>query len=183
MENLDATGMQSVTVYAPARIVLLAVVRMIFGLLIGLMGAVAIWATWGGDMKPTKPGDMPEWWMYLVGAALAFTGFCFVTGGVGRMVSAFTKNCFFKAGPQGVAIRLPKQGWFGRFRIVEHNLGWNEIGQMVHVTHRANLIPVSTELRIELRTGKAVAIARHYFRDSAKAIQQKLMTIQATVGR
>jgi hypothetical protein len=42
---------------------------------------------------------------------------------------------------------------------------------------------VSTELRIELRTGKAVAIARHYFRDSAKAIQQKLMTIQATVGR
>jgi len=183
LENFDAEGMQTVTSYAPARIVLLAVVRTIFGLLIGLMGALTIWATSTGDMKPTNPGDMPSWWMVLVGAALAFAGFCFVSGGVGRMVSAFARNCYFKAGPGGITIRLPKQGWFGRFRMVEHNLRWNEIKQLMHFTHRINLIPVATELRIEPRTGKAVEIQRHYFSASVKEIQQRLATIQAIAVR
>ncbi|MGO8757719.1 MAG: hypothetical protein ACLQG3_06305 [Terracidiphilus sp.] len=61
MENLDATGMQSVTTYAPARILLVGAVRSIFGLMILGMDALAIWATAGGDMRPTKPGDMPQW--------------------------------------------------------------------------------------------------------------------------
>ncbi|MGA3334289.1 MAG: hypothetical protein ABSC62_09020 [Terracidiphilus sp.] len=183
MENFDATGMQIVTSYAPARIVLLAAMRTIFGLLIGLMGALAIWATWGGDMKPTQPGDMPVWWMYLVGAALAFTGFCFVSGGLGRIVSALARNCYFKAGPDGIAISLPQQGWFGRYRLVEYNLRWNEIKQLVHFTHRINLIPVSTELRIELQAGGRVTVERHFFSASVKEIQQKLSTIEAAVGR
>ncbi len=183
MENFDATGMQTVTSYAPARIVLLAAMRTIFGLLIGLMGALAIWATWGGDMKPTQPGDMPVWWMYLVGAALSFTGFCFVSGGLGRIVSALARNCYFKAGPDGIAIRLPKQGWFGRFRLVEYNLRWNEIKQLIHFTHRINLIPVSAELRIELQAGGRVTIERHFFSSGVKEIQQKLSTIEAAVGR
>jgi hypothetical protein len=174
--------MQPVTSYAPVRIVLLAVVRTIFGLLIGLMGALTLWATWGGEMRPIKPGDMPVWWIYLVGAALAFAGFCFVSGGLGRMVSAFARNCYFKAGPGGMAIRLPKQGWFGRFRLVEYNLRWNEIKQVVHFTHRINLIPVSSELRIELEAGGRVTIERHYFSSSVKQIQEELLTIRAVAG-
>ncbi len=183
LENFDAAGMQIVTSYAPARIVLLAVVRTVFGLLIGLMGALAIWATWGGDMKPTKPGDMPVWWMYLVGAALAFTGFCFVSGGVGRTVSAFARNCFFKAGPGGIAIRMPKQGWFGRFRVVEYKFRWNEIRQIVRFVHRVNLIPLSRELRIELKSGARLAVARHYFSGSPQAIQLQLSYIAGVAGR
>jgi hypothetical protein len=175
--------MQSVTSYAPARIVLLGVARTIFGLLIGLMGALAIWAASAGEMNPTKPGDMPSWWMVVVGAALAFTGFCFVSGGVGRMVSAFARDCYFRAGPEGIAIRLPKQGWFGRFRLTEYRFRWDEIKQLVHFTHRVNLIPVSRELRIEPQTGKTVSIPRHYFSASVKAIQQQLLAIQALVGR
>lgn len=183
MENLDARGMESVTSYAPVRIALLAIGRTIFGLLIGLMGAVALWATWGGDMGPTKPGDMPVWWMYVVGAALAFTGFLFVSGGLGRMVSAMAKDCYFKAGPDGIAIRMPKQGWFGRFQLVEYKLGWNEIKQLVHFSHRINLIPVSSELRIELAAGGSVVIERHFFSATVKEIRETLLRIGAAVGR
>lgn len=183
MENLDARGMQSVTSYAPARIVLLAVARIIFGLLVGTMGAAVAWGAAHGEMKPTQPGDMPSWWMFLVGAALAFMGFCFVSGGLGRAVSAFARNCYIMAGPDGIAVRVPKQGWFGRFRMVEYVLRWNEIRQVVRFVQRINLIPVSSELRIEPQTGKRVAIPRHYFEASVKEIQQRLVAIQTTYGR
>ncbi len=183
MENLDARGMQRITSYAPARIMALGLVRAIFGLLIGLMGALTIWATSAGEMKPTKPGDMPSWWMMLVGAALAFIGFCFVSGAVGRIISAFAGNCYFKAGPDGIAIRLPVQGWFGRFRLVEYDFRWDEIRRLVNFTHRINLIPVSRELQIEPRTGKTISIPRHYFSARVKSIQQQLLTIQAIAGK
>jgi hypothetical protein len=183
VENLDASGMQSVTTYAPARIVVLGVMKAIFGVLVLGLGAIAIWATAAGDMAPKQPGDMPSWWMMLVGAVLAFVGFTILCGGVGRMVSAFARDCYFRAGPQGIAIRVPKQGWFGRFQLAEYRFRWEEIKQLVHFTHRINLIPVSRELRIEPQAGKTISIPRFYFSASVKNIQQQLSTIQASVGR
>jgi hypothetical protein len=121
--------------------------------------------------------------MYLVGLVLGFTGFVITTGGLGRLVSAFAPDCYFRAGADGLAIRLPVQGWFGRFRMTEYNFQWGEIKQLVHFTQRLNLIPISRELRIELEDGKTVVIKRHYFSASVKSIQQKLMTIRASVGR
>ncbi len=183
MENLDATGMQDVTSYAPARITLKALLGFVFGALIGGMGALAWWATANGDMNPTKPGDMPVWWMYIVAAGLLLMGIAFVMGAVGATISAFARDCYFKAAPEGIAIRVPKQRMFGRFRVTEHNIRWSEIKQVVRFIHRINLIPVSSELRIEPSAGKTVVIPRHYFQASVKEIQQRLMEIKALVGR
>src|SRR5579863_6561113 len=122
MQDLVARGMQPVTSYAPARILLLGLAEAVFGLLVLGMGAVAIWATSVGEMRPTKPGDMPEWWMYFVGSALALGGLALFASGLGRMLSALARNCFFMAGPEGIMLRMPKQGWFGRFRMVEYDL-------------------------------------------------------------
>jgi len=183
VKNLDAMGMQSVAQYAPARIILLGLARSILGLMILGMGALVIWATYGGEMRPTKPGDMPQWWMYVIGAAFAFGGFALFSGGLGRMVSALARPCYFMAGPEGIAIRVPKQGWFGRFRVIEYNLPWDEIRQIVRFTHRVHLIPVATELRIELHAGSAVTVERHYFSASVKQIQEELLTIRAVAGR
>ncbi|MGO8757720.1 MAG: hypothetical protein ACLQG3_06310 [Terracidiphilus sp.] len=121
--------------------------------------------------------------MVVVGAALAFGGFALFSGGLGRMVSAFARNCSFMAGPEGIAIRVPKQGWFGRFRVVETRVPWNQIGQIVRFVQRVNLIPVSSELRVHLKTGARIDIPRHYFRDSVKTIQQKLAAIAAAFGQ
>jgi hypothetical protein len=172
-----------VTTYAPVRIALLGILRAIFGLLVALMGVVAVWATASGDSAPRQPGDMPSWWMSLVGLVLGFVGFAIASGGLRRVVSAFAKDCYFRAGPEGLAIRLPVQGWFGRFRLTEYNFQWSEIKQLVHFTHSINLIPISRELRIELEEGKTVTIQRHYFSASVKTLQQQLLTIRASVGK
>ncbi|HEV2487261.1 MAG TPA: hypothetical protein VGT08_17165 [Terracidiphilus sp.] len=102
--------MQDVTSYAPGGVALLGAVTAVFGLLVIGMGALAIWARAGGEMKPTQPGDMPQWWMYVVGAGLVFFGFTIADGGVGLSLSALAGGCYFKAGPEGIAIRMPKQG-------------------------------------------------------------------------
>jgi hypothetical protein len=183
IRNFAERGMQPVTSYAPARILLLGLAEAVFGLMVLGMGAITIWATWGGDMKPTKPGDMPEWWMYIVGAALGLGGVALFTSGLGRMLSGLARNCFFMAGPEGIALRMPKQGWFGRFRVVEYDLKWDQIAQFVRYIHRAHLIPVGSDLRIELKVGGRVVIARHYFRDSVMEIQQRLLAMQTTFGR
>lgn len=175
--------MQTITVYSPARIILLGLVRTVFGLLILGMGVLVLWAGQGGEFKPTKPGDMPAWWMMLVGAALALGGLNLAAGGVGRILGGFARNCYFRAGPQGLAIRLPKNGWFGWFRIVEYRLEWPEIKQFVHFKHSVNLIPVSSELRIELTSGKTVVIERRFFADSVRSIQEKLISLQTVMSR
>jgi glycosyltransferase involved in cell wall biosynthesis len=183
VENFDASGMQDVTSYARVQIALLGLVRIVFGLLLGVAGAAVLWATANGEFEPTKPGDMPHWWMYVVGSGVAFAAFVFATGGLGRFVSAFARGCYFRAGPDGIAIRLPKMRWFGLYRIVEHRLQWHQIKRFVYVIHRHNLIPMARELQIEVYSGETVAVERHFFSDNIKTIQQKLLQVQATVGR
>ena len=174
MESVGVKGFDHITDNAPARIVTHGVVRLIYGLLIGGLGVLTIWATATGDMRHTKPGDMPDWWMVLVGAALAFAGFCFVSGAVGRIISAFARYCYISGGPGGMIFELPKQGWFGRFRVVHYYFAWREVKRLVHFTHRFIFIPVSTELRIELKNGKTISIPRYYFSMSSKEIYRQL---------
>lgn len=183
IENWAAAGMEDVAAYAPVRIVLLGLVRIVFGLLIVGIGAVAVWAAAAGDTKPKNPGDMPAWWMYVVGAGFAFGGFCLLSGGVGRIISAFARDCYFRGGPGGIAVRFPKHGWFGRYKTVEYRPGWDNVKQLVHFTHRVNLIPVSRALHIELKSGGTIVIDRYLFSSSVKQIQRRLLAIQALVGR
>jgi hypothetical protein len=67
--------------------------------------------------------------------------------------------------------------------MVEYRFKWEEIKQLVHFTHRINLIPVSRELRIEPREGKTVVVERFYFSESIKEIQRRLLAVQASAGR
>ena len=183
MEGPVLMGFDYITDYAPARILALGVARLLFGLLIGFMGALTIWATSVGEMKPSKPGDMPSAGMYIVGAALAFTGFCFASGAVGRIISAFARNCYLSAGPGGIKFRIPVQGWFGRFRMADYNLAWSEINRLAHFTNRVNYVPLSRELRIELKNGKMISIPRHYFVMSPREIEDQLARYSPVVGR
>ena len=184
MFDIRQSNMQDVTTYAPVRIALLGILRTIFGLIVAVPAGLLIWIGPNGEAgAPRSAGDMPPWWMFLVGLVLGFVAFSIASGGVGRVVSAFAKDCYFRAGPDGIAIRLPVQGWFGRFLMTEYNFQWGEIKQLVHFTHSINLIPISRELRIELEDGKTVTIQRHYFSASVKNLQQQLVTIRASVGR
>jgi hypothetical protein len=99
------------------------------------------------------------------------------------MVCAFARGCYFRAGAEGMAVRLPKQGWFGRFKLIEHAFKWEEIEQLTSFTRSLNMIPVARELHIRLYGGTEVTIERFYFSASIKRLQEELLAIRAVAGR
>ena len=183
MFDARQSSMQDLTTYSPIRVALTGIWRVIFGALLAVPAGLLIWIGPNGEAgAPRAAGDMPAWWLFVVGLVMAVAAFCFVTGGVGRIISAFAEDCYFRAGPEGIAFRLPRQGWFGRFRLTEYAFRWNEIKQLLHFTHSVNLIPVSRELQVHLYEGKLIIVQRFYFKASAKRLQEQILTIAASVG-
>lgn len=176
---LDARqlNLRPVTTYARGRIFLVGLLRFLFGFLVLGGGAMVAWAAAHGEMGATKPGDMPGWWMIVVGCALLLGGFAIASGGGGRMVLAFASGCCFLAGPEGVYLRMPKLGWFGRYSFEEHALAWDQIETLTHFTHRINVIPVSRELRIRVYGGQQITVPRYFFSASVKRAIAQLQTL------
>ncbi len=162
------SNLQPVTGYASARIFVVGLMRFLFGFLILTCGAVIVWVTIHGEMSAQKPGDMPGWWLLLVGLAFLLVGFAIASGGGGRMAAAFSSGCCFMAGPAGVFLRMPKLGWFGCYTVTEWSLTWEQIESLIHFTHRINLIPVSRELRIRIYGGQQITVPRYFFSASVK---------------
>lgn len=179
MDNYELGDLQDVTKYAPVRVFLSGVWRTLFGLLTALIPALLVWMALGGDSQPRKAGDLPPWAMLIVAAALGIVVLGILGGGIGRILSAFTGGCFFRAGRDGMAIRFPRRGWFGRFSVQLYRFKWSEIDQIVHFTYRVNLIPVSTALHIYPKGGKRIEVERMYFSKSSKQLQKELVALQA----
>lgn len=184
MFDARQSNMRDLTVYAPVRVALTGIWRIIFGLLLAVPAGLLIYLGPRGEAgAPSAPGDMPVWWMFVVGLLLGLFALAMLTGGVGRLVCAFARGCYFRAGAEGMAVRLPKIGWFGRFRVVEYQFKWEEIEQLIHFTRSLNLIPVARELHIRLYGGKEVTIERFFFSASIKRIREELMQIRALAGK
>lgn len=183
MFDARQSNLQDVTTYAPLRILLRGALKAVFGLLVTGIGAVAFGAALTSEHGSRQPGDMPWWWMFIVGAAIGIVGLSFLGGGLGRMVSAFARGCYFKAGPEGLAVRVPKQGWFGRFRVVEYQFRWDEVEELNQFTRSLNLIPIARELHVRLYGGKEVAIERYYFSASVRTTIDRLSKYRTQVGR
>jgi len=176
--------MQDLTGYAPIRVALTGIWRIVFGLLLASFPFALIYvlANTSGSLTSDAEG-MQRWWVFVLAGAFTLVSLSFVLGGAGRIVSAFGGACYFRAGAEGIAIRLPEQGWFGRFRLIEHQFRWEEIEQLTSVTRSMNMIPVARELHIRLYGGKEVAIERFYFSAPIKQVLQKLQTIRATAAK
>jgi hypothetical protein len=178
------SNMRDLTAYAPIRVALTGIWRILFGAILAIPAGLLIWIGPSGEAGATRaPGDMPPWWMFVIGLAFAFAALTLITGGVGRIVSAFAKDCHFRAGAEGMAVRLPKQGWFGRFTLIDHQFKWEEIESLIHFTRSINLIPVARELHIRLYGGKEVTIERFYFSASIKRLREQLLEIRMLAGK
>ena len=184
MFDARQSSMRDLTTYAPIRVSLTGIWRVLFGLLWAVLAGVLIWIGPNGEAgAQQKPGDMPAWWMFVVGLGLAVVALLFIAGGVGRMVSALARDCYFRAGAEGMALRWPKMGWLGRFRMTELAFRWEEIEQIVYFTRSMNLIPVAREIHIRLFGGKEVMIERYYFAANAKRLATELTALQAQAVR
>jgi hypothetical protein len=177
--GMEASGMIEVTRYAPIRIFLVGLGRMLIGAVPLALGTLIAFAVTHMPAAAPSAADPPPWLLALLAALFILVGLAILSGGVGRICSAFARNCHLRAGPGGIALRLPVQGWFGRYRVRDFALRWDEIGELVHFTYRINGIPTSRELRIRPRTGALIKIPRYMFSDSSDALQDRLHEIMA----
>jgi hypothetical protein len=171
-EKGRAAIMEDVATYAPIRIVLTGVWRVAFGGLFLLLAAVTVFAFLHA---PRSSADPPLWLLALIPVFFSLIGAAAVSSGMGRILSAFARNCYLRGGPDGIAVRMPVRGWFGRFRVMTFKFEWSEIDKLIEFTHRINGIPSSHELRIRLRNGRRLDIERCYFSVSSAAIQGLLL--------
>jgi hypothetical protein len=171
--------MTDVTAFSPARVFLSGLFRALFGAVIGLVAAVPVFIMVLESRGPHSATDTPIWLGVLVAALVGFASFCLLSSGIGRVISAFSRGCFLRAGSKGIRVRFPVQSWFGRFRLAEFELPWSEIAQVILFTYRISGIPSSTELRILLQDRKVLAIPRRYFSASPRKLQQTFLSIKA----
>jgi hypothetical protein len=183
MGNQGTEDLHDITTYSPVRVFLSGVLPLLMGGLFGLIVYALAFAMAKTAAKPASSADPPVGLLY---GALVFLGLLAALGlstGLGRMVSAFARNCFFRAGRDGISIRLPKRRWFGRYRVVKYWLTWDEVDRIVHFTYKTNGIPTGSELRIYCKDKSLLRVERRYFSASVRRLQEELLAIQATVSR
>lgn len=171
--------MKYLTSYSPTRIFISGIWRILFSAPLLFTGSVLFFVAFRHPNAPPSAADPPMWIMAPIGFLFLLWGLMVFAGGVGRMISAFARNCFIAAGPPGVAVRYPIHGWFGRFSFSEHKLLWNDIRQIVLYTYRINGIPTTTELRLQIRDGSYIKINRNNFAASSKTLQGQLLALRA----
>jgi hypothetical protein len=167
------------TRYAPLRIIFSGLWRIVFGAVLALPALAVAFALTHQSHVARSAADPPLWMLLLMGAIFGFVSLSIMAGGVGRIVSAFSTTCYFRAGPDGLAVAFPERGWLGRFRIGEYRFSWADIAQFVLFTYRINGIPSGTALHLRLSNGKTIAIERSYFSKSPKKLQQQLLALRA----
>lgn len=102
-------------------------------------------------------------------------GFLFFSAGVRRLFAAFEKDCWLRAGPEGIAWRLPgraraKTLWCA-YDMDERSIGWKDVQGLQLVEHRINGIPTGTDLAIVATNGWRKRLDRAYFQESAAHIR------------
>ena len=182
MSSGAVAGLQDVTIYSPVRVFLAGLWRLLFGVLIGFSTFALFFAMVKTSGEPASAADPPRWLIPLAGAFLGLLSLAVMSGGLGRMISAFAGNCYFRAGRDGISVRFPRQKWFGRFRVTSYWLKWSEVDRIVHFTFKTNGIPTGTELRIHLNDGTRLTVDRMYFSASIWSIQQQLLSIRKMAG-
>jgi Flp pilus assembly protein TadD len=173
--------MTDVARYAPARVFLAGVGRLLFGGVFLAVAALLLYVYFFA--RGTLPADRSTQEMIPVlpalGAGFALVALLILPGAIGRMLSAFASGFHFRAGLAGIDVSMPVRRWWGGFRRGIWHIRWDEIETLVHRTSRIGGIPTSTELRIQRTDGKRLRVPRYLFSESVASIQQALLVRRA----
>jgi len=182
--NAAANGdsdMVEVAHYAPVRVFLAGLGRLIFGGVFLTVCVVLfyIYLTERGALPSDRSTEEMVPALPLVGAAFGLVALLILPGAIGRILSAFDRGYYIRGGISGVEICMPRRRWWGRYRRGTWRSRWEDIEKIVHYTSRINGIPSSQELRIYLVGGGRLRVERYVFAESVASIQRALLEIRA----
>ncbi len=85
-------------------------------------------------------------------------GYLAFSSGVRRVHAALLKNCWFRAGAEGIAFRLPYRArpktFFLTNKIVELTIPWKNVLRMYPLQYKINGLPFGQALMLETRQGR-----------------------------
>ncbi len=167
-------AMKDVAIFSTGRIFIRGFFKAAFGALF-LLPALAL--GYSVFFEPKTVGD--DRFVMLIPVVLLLLFGLNLPGGIGRMISAFrAKDYYLRAGPEGIAARLPRYKLFGRFRVLNYFIRWDDLAKVVDFTYRVNGIPTSRQLRITLKDRSVLNLDAFFFSESIATIQQRLLALQ-----
>jgi hypothetical protein len=146
--------MKAVATYCRWKFLLEAVVRIPVGLLLLFVAFYVVPVMIGDEVAQGHAS-----WGALVFATIPFlVGFLIFSSGTRRIHAAFMRNCWFKAGTEGISFRLPYKSrpktLFLTNKIVELTLPWKDVLRMYPLQYKVNGIPFGRALVLETRQGR-----------------------------
>ena len=114
--------MTDIAGYAPVRIALAGLGRVLIGAIPLAMAVLLAVVTSRMPAVPKSAADPPPWLFAAIGVFFLLVGLAIFSGGIARVGCAFARNCYLRADAQGMALRLPELGWLGRYRMRELSL-------------------------------------------------------------
>ena len=146
--------MKDVATYSRWMFLFEAVVRIPLGLLLLLVAFVSVPLM----IKQEVAEGHGSWGALVLDIIPLVLGFLAFSSGVRRVHAALLKNCWFKAGAEGIAFRLPYKGrpktLFFTNKIVERTIPWEDVLRMYPLQYRINGIPFGQALMVETRQGR-----------------------------
>jgi hypothetical protein len=146
--------MKDVATYSRWMFVVEAVVRIPLGLLLLIVAFVAVPLMIKQEVAEGHGG----WGALVFDIFPLILGYLAFSSGVRRVHAAVLKNCWFKAGAEGIAFRLPykarPQTLFLTNKIVELTIPWKDVRRMYPLQYKINGIPFGQALIVETRQGR-----------------------------
>jgi hypothetical protein len=146
--------MKDVATYSRWMFLFEAVVRIPLGLLLLLVAFVSVPLM----IKQEVAEGHGSWGALTLDIIPLVLGYLAFSSGVRRVHAALLKNCWFKAGAEGIAFRLPYKGrrktLFFTNKIVERTIPWEDVLRMYPLQYRINGIPFGQALMVETRQGR-----------------------------
>jgi hypothetical protein len=146
--------MKDVAAYCRWRFILEAILRIPVGLLLIVVAFVAVPAM----VRDEVAKGHGSWGELGFGLIPLLIGYLIFSSGTRRLHAAVLTNCWFKAGPDGLAFRVPynarPQTLFLTHKIAERTVPWPDVLKVYPLQYRVNGIPFGRSLVLQTRQGR-----------------------------
>lgn len=115
-----------------------------------------------------------SWMLLIMGIMPLLIGGFSLTSGVRGARAAFEKDCWLKAGPEGISCRVPgnarRSAWYFGYDLEERFVPWTDVTRWYEHVSKVNGIPMSRRLVFETKRGRNLTLEGVYFSESIDRI-------------